>query len=168
MRSNGDPDQPDPTIDAHGGIDIAIPGTTAGSLSNAVHNGTAPCNEYLAAASAALRAGARDLAPPNQDALVRYAECMRANGVPKYPDPGTGRTSNLSGIDTNSQFFVRANSLCGHRIHAPSWWTNGWGPPGDVSVRSGPICGNSVCTPKSGANRPRTGASGANPPTAGG
>ena len=67
MRSRGDPDQPDPTIDAHGGINIFIPGT-AESLSNAVHNGTAPCNQYLAAASAALRAGAMDLTPPDQAA----------------------------------------------------------------------------------------------------
>ncbi|MGB9111485.1 MAG: hypothetical protein WCF24_02020, partial [Acidimicrobiales bacterium] len=89
MRRHGDPNQPDPTIDAHGGINIAIPGS-AESLSNAVHNGTAPCNGYLAAASSALRAGARDLTPPNQASLVQYSQCMRANGVPNYPDPGTG------------------------------------------------------------------------------
>jgi hypothetical protein len=169
MRSHGDPSQPDPTIDAHGGINVSIPDTagTAASLSNAVHNGTAPCNQYLAAATAALRAGARDLTPPNQTALVSYAQCMRANGVPNYPDPGTGESSNLNGIDMNSPFFIRANKVCGHKIHAPSWWTNGWGPPGNISVSSGPLCGNSVCAPTSGANRPRRGASGANGPATG-
>ncbi len=167
MRRHGDPNQPDPAIDAHGGINISIPSTTA-SLSNAVHNGTAPCNEYLAEASAALRAGARNLTPPNQTALVSYSQCMRATGVPNYPDPGTGETANLNGIDMNSPFFVRANNACGHKIHAPSWWTNGWGPPGNISVSSGPMCGNSVCAPTSGANRPRRGASGANGPTTGG
>ena len=162
MRSHGDPDQPDPTIDAHGGIDVSIPGTAA-ALSSEVHDGSAPCDEYLAAASAALRAGARNLTPPDQDALVEYSECMRANGVPRYPDPGTGETTNLNGIDMNSPFFVRANDVCGHRIHAPSWWTNGWGPPGNISVRSGPMCGNSVCAPGA-RNRPGRGASGANGP----
>ena len=168
MRSHGDPNQPDPTIDSHGGINISIPSTTA-SLSNAVHNGTAPCNEYLAEASAALRAGARNLTPPNQTALVSYSQCMRANGVANYPDPGTGETMDLqsAGIDPNSPFFVRANNVCGHRIHAPSWWTNGWGPPGNISVSSGPMCGNSVCAPGT-QNRPRRGASGANGPTTGG
>src|SRR5580658_5300220 len=39
MRGHGDPRQPDPMIDVHGGIDIAIP-SSAASLSNAVHNGT--------------------------------------------------------------------------------------------------------------------------------
>ena len=155
MRSHGDPNQPDPTIDAHGGINIFIPGS-AESLSNAVHNGTAPCNGYLAAASADLRAGATDLTPPDQDALVKYSQCMRANGVPNYPDPGTGGTTNFNGtgIDPNSPFFLRANDKCGKQIDAPSWWISGAGPPGNISVQSGPMCGNSVCSP-SGANRPR-------------
>jgi hypothetical protein len=163
MRSHGDPDQPDPTIDIHGGIKIYIPGM-AQALSNAVHNGIAPCNQYLAAAAAALRAGARNLTPSDQDALVWYSKCMRADGVPKYPDPGTGETTNLNGIDMNSPFFVRANNLCRHKIHAPSWWTNGWGPPGNISVQSCPICGTSVCASGKGGNRPRRGASGANGP----
>ena len=172
MRRHGDPNQPDPAIDAHGGINISIPGIagTAASLSNAVHNGTAPCNEYRAAASAALRAGATDLTPPNQTALVSYSQCMRTNGIPNYPDPGTGNTLNLqaAGIDPNSPFFVRANNVCGHKIHAPSWWTNSWGPPGNISVSSGPMCGNSVCVPTSGANRPRRGASGTTGPVTAG
>ena len=131
MRRHGDPDQPDPTIDSHGGINIFIPGRAA-SLSNAVHNGTAPCNQYLAAASAALRAGAADLAPPDQSALVQFSHCMRANGVPNYPDPGTGGTTsfNGTGIDPSSPFFQRANNLCGKKIHAPSWWVSGRGPAG--------------------------------------
>lgn len=148
MRSHGDPNQPDPTIDSHGVINIAIPGSTQ-SLSNAVHNGTAPCNGYLAAASSALRAGARDLTPPDQVALLRYSRCMRDNGVPNYPDPGTSSEMNFNGlgIDPNSPIFTRANAICGRKIHAPSWWISGAGPPGDISVQSGPMCGNSVCTP---------------------
>jgi hypothetical protein len=151
MRSHGDPDQPDPTIDAHDGINIFIP-ASAQSLSNAVHNGTAPCDQYLAAASAALRAGARDLAPPDQTALLKFSQCMRANGVPRFPDPGTGGTTNFNGtgIDPNSPLFQRANNLCGKKIHAPSWWVTGAGPPGNISVQSGPMCGASPCPPPNG------------------
>jgi hypothetical protein len=163
MRSHGDPNQPDPTIDSHGGINIAIP-ASAQSLSGAVHNGTAPCDGYLATASADLRAGATNLTPPDQDALVKYAQCMRANGIPDYPDPGTGSegTKFPADIDPNSPFFIRANDKCGKQIDAPSWWISGAGPPGNISVQSGPMCGNSVCSPSSGANspRPRNGASG--------
>ncbi len=158
MRSHGDPNQPDPTIDAHGGINIIIPGS-AESLSNAVHNGTAPCNRYLAAASADLRAGATNLTPPDQGALVKYSQCMRVNGVPNYPDPpATGSETNFNnlGIDPNSPIFLRANNRCGKQINAPSWWISGVGPPGNISVESGPMCGNSVCSP-SGPNRPRRG-----------
>ncbi|MGB9111491.1 MAG: hypothetical protein WCF24_02055, partial [Acidimicrobiales bacterium] len=117
-------------------------------------------------ASSALRAGARDLTPPNQASLVQYSQCMRANGVPNYPDPGTGREMNFRGlgIDLNSPLFKRANDICGKQIHAPSWWISGAGPPGDISVQSGPLCGNSVCSP-SGPNRPRRGAT---TPTTGG
>jgi hypothetical protein len=165
MRSHGDPNQPDPTIDSHGGINIFIP-SSAASLSNAVHNGTAPCNKYLATASADLRDGGTDLTPPDQDALVKYSQCMRANGVPNYPDPGTGGTTNFNGtgIDPSSPFFLRANDKCGRQIDAPSWWISGAGPPGNISVQSGPMCGTSVCSP-SRANRPRP-SNGASGPTA--
>jgi hypothetical protein len=158
MRKSGDPNQPDPTIDSNGGINIAIP-SSAQSMSDAVHNGTAPCNGYLVAASSALRAGARDLTPPNQASLVQYSQCMRANGIPNYPDPGTSGQMNFNGtgIDVNSPFFTRANDICGKKIHAPSWWISGAGPPGNISVQSGPMCGNTVCAP-SGAERPRPGA----------
>ena len=158
MRSHGDLNQPDPTIDTHGGINISIPGSAAASLSNAVHSGTAPCNGYLATASADLRAGATDLTPPDQAALLRYSQCMRVNGVPNYPDPGTGSQMNFRdlGIDPNSPFFLRANDKCGRQIDAPSWWISGAGPPGNISVESGPMCGNTVCPP-SGANRPLRG-----------
>ena len=118
MRRHGDPDQPDPTIDSHDGINIDMPGVNGGSLPNEVHDGTAPCNQFLAAAASALRAGVPNLTPPNQSALVRYAECMRVNGEPNYPDPGTGDKTNLNGIDMNSPFFKRANRLCGRQIGA--------------------------------------------------
>ena len=153
MRRHGDPDQPDPTIDSHGGIIIDMPGVNGGSLPNEVHDGTAPCNQFLAAAAAALRAGVPNLTPPNQSALVRYAECMRVNGEPNYPDPGAGGRTNLNGIDMNSPFFKRANRLCGRQIGAPSWWISGAGPPGDISVQSGP---SNSFGPHTGPNRPRT------------
>lgn len=155
MRKSGDPNQPDPTIDSNGGINIAIP-SSAQAMSNAVHNGTAPCNGYLAAASSALRAGATDLTPPNQASLVQYSQCMRANGIPNYPDPDTtGQTNfNGTGIDVNSPFFTQANDICGKKIHAPSWWISGAGPPGDISVQSGPMCGNTVCAPSAADRTP--------------
>jgi hypothetical protein len=80
---------------------------------------------------------------PDEALLVQYTNCMRTHGVSNYPYP-TGDTTNLLGINMNSPTFVRANSVCGRQIHAPAWWINGWGPPGDVSSQSGPINGGSA------------------------
>ncbi len=138
MRSHGDPDQTDPTVDNHYGINITLPLSAPEALSNEVHGGTAPCNQYLAEASNALKAEHPAAPAPSNDATgVKYAACMRANGVPNYPDP-TGNRTNLNGIDMNSPFFIRANKLCGKQIGAPAWWINGWGPPGNISVTNIP------------------------------
>ncbi len=152
MRSHGDPNQTDPTVDNHYGINITIPLSAPATLSNEVHGGTAPCNQYLAAASNALKAEHPAPPPPSNNAAgVKYAACMRAHGVPSYPDP-TGTRTNLRGIDMSSPFFIRANKLCGRQIGAPAWWINGWGPPGNISVTSIPPGGL-----PSGPNRSRTG-----------
>jgi hypothetical protein len=149
MRSHGDPSQVDPTVDNHWGINVIIPLSAPATLSNEVHGGTSPCNQYLAAASSALRAAHPAPPPPSNNASgVKYAACMRANGVPNYPDP-TGNRTNLNGIDMNSPFFIRANKLCGKQIGAPAWWINGWGPPGNISVTNIPPGGL-------GPNRPRS------------
>lgn len=151
MRTHGDPNQTDPTVDNHYGINIVIPLSAPQTLSNEVHGGTAPCNQYLAAASNALKAEHPAPPPPSETATgVRYAACMRAKGVHNYPDP-TGNRTNLNGIDMNSPFFIRANKLCGKKIGAPSWWINGWGPPGDISVTSIPPGGIPT-----GPKRPRS------------
>jgi hypothetical protein len=151
MRSHGDPDQTPPTVDIHYGINVTIPPGAPESLSNEVHGGTAPCNQYLADASNALEAEHPAPPPPSQDATgVKYAACMRAHGVPNYPDP-TGTETNLRGIDMSSPFFIRANKLCGKQIGAPAWWINGWGPPGNISVSNFPPgcvpSGNSTTPP---------------------
>jgi hypothetical protein len=147
-RSHGDPDQADPIIDSHGGINITVPqGFASHQFGEDLHNATGTCSEYLAAAQRVLRAefpAATFI--PNEALLVQYADCMRTNGVPNYPDPN-GDETNLNDINMNSPVFENANNVCGKQINAPAWWINGWGPPGDISSSSGPING-----------RPRTGA----------
>jgi hypothetical protein len=134
-----------------------IPLSAPESLSNEVHGGTAPCNEYLVAASAAVRASHPAPPPPSTNATgVEYAACMRANGVPDYPDP-TGDKTDLNGIDMNSPFFIRANKVCGRQIGAPAWWINGWGPPGNISVSNIPPGGPSRAGLRAGSGpRPTT------------
>ena len=115
MRSHGDPGQPDPTIDSHGGINIFIPGSRRVALQRRPqrHRSLQPVPRRRLRRLAGRGDGPR--APPDQAALVKFSHCMRANGVPNYPDPGTGGTSNFNGtgVDPSSPFFQRANNLCG-------------------------------------------------------
>jgi hypothetical protein len=140
MRNHGDPNQADPIVDTYGVINIHIP-ADAQSLSGQVHGGDGPCNSYLAAAANALRVAHPVAAPPTSIALVKYAACMRDNGVPNFPDPNpvTGETNlNGTGVDLNSPIVENANEVCGKQIGAPAWWISGTGPPGDIVVTSGP------------------------------
>jgi hypothetical protein len=138
MRSNGDPDQADPTIDPYGVINISIGREAAQTVSGQVHGGVGPCSNYLAAAQSALRAANPVSPPPDQVELVKYVDCMRANGVPNYPYP-TGNTTNFNGtgVDPTSPFVMSASTLCGKQLGLAGWWIAGNGPPGDVVVSSG-------------------------------
>jgi hypothetical protein len=148
MRNNGDPNQTDPTIDADGVIHITMQNVSEAVASEA-HGGSGPCSRYELAAETALRDG-QQFQPPDQAQQVQYANCMRANGVPNYPDPGTnGKTDfNGTGVDPNSPFVENANKICGKQINAPAWWIAGIGPPGDVVVTS--CSGAPNCQPPTG------------------
>jgi len=135
MHSHGDPNQADPTVDAYGVINVTTPTGADPSLSNEVHAGADPCNQYIAAAQTALRAANPVPPPPDQTELVKYVECMRANGVPNYPYPsGNTAVFQRSGVDPYSPQVQNVNKLCGTKLHLPAWWVSGNGPPADVSV----------------------------------
>lgn len=60
---------------------------------------------------------------------VQFAQCMRQNGVPEFPDPGPSGAltidaiANGSSIDTSSPAFQRAVSAC--RALEPAGFTGG-------------------------------------------
>jgi hypothetical protein len=134
-RSHGDPDQADPTIDASGVIHITIP---QGALPTGdIHELTGMCSDYLATAQNELRAANPVAPPPDQTEYLKYVSCMRANGVPDYPDP-KGDTTNFqgSGVDPDSPSFEKANQLCGEKLGLPAWWVNGTDTPGSIEVHT--------------------------------
>jgi hypothetical protein len=50
-----------------------------------------------------------------QDALLAYAQCMRAHGLTNFPDPQSvngGSSLDLSDVDTHSPTYQRANRAC--------------------------------------------------------
>ncbi|WKG01699.1 hypothetical protein [Mycolicibacterium sp. HK-90] len=79
MRANGVPDFPDPNADGH----IAYGGI---SVPKAVWVKAVGACESLAPQSWLDGAGRT---PEQQQAALRFAQCMRDNGVPDFPDPAT-------------------------------------------------------------------------------
>jgi hypothetical protein len=176
-RSHGDPDQADPTIDASGVIHITIP--QGAQPTGDIHELTGTCSDYLATAQNELRAANPVAPPPDQTEYLKYVSCMRANGVPDYPDP-KGDTTNFqgSGVDPDSPSFEKANQLCGKKLGLPAWWVNGTDTPGSIEVHTAgqpvnptapacffqkvdPCSGDITQAPGSGSsNGPRTGSDG--------
>jgi hypothetical protein len=131
MRSHGVPDFPDPDSDGNFHLgDNQQGGGSKESGSNSVssqENSVSPqetaadqvCHHLLAA-------GPQLSAAQKQHALsqlVKYAQCMRAHGVPNFPDPhttngGIGVPSGISfdlsgsGVDGKSPQYTSANQAC--------------------------------------------------------
>ncbi len=131
MRSHGDPGQMDPTVDATKVIQITLPAGYAGGL----HGGT--CGSYLSAAETAL-GGATPAASSNEATGLKFAQCMRANGVPDYPDP-TGSDQAIhasSGSDVNpaNPTFQAASTLCTKKTGFEGKFSTGAPQPGSINL----------------------------------
>ncbi|HEY1652886.1 MAG TPA: hypothetical protein VGG09_13465 [Acidimicrobiales bacterium] len=146
MRSHGDPDQADPTIDASKVIHITMSPSVPGGLTGPNgQSGSGPvpgsyCQTYLLDAINELLQGSQPYEPPSQAALVKYAECMRANGVPNYPDPSGGgfqlHGSQGSDLDPNNPTLQQAGKICTKKNGVDPLGGGGPLPPG--TVVSGP------------------------------
>ena len=57
---------------------------------------------------------------------VAFAECMRAHGMPNFPNPGNGSAFGPpgSGVDPTSPQFQRALQAC-KSLAPPAWISNG-------------------------------------------
>jgi hypothetical protein len=157
MRGIGDTGQTDPTIDSNEVIQILTPMSRPGeeNFGDEAHDSTGPCGHYLQQASKLLLGGQPSPPPPSLSQVLEYAKCMRANGVPKYPDPdGSGRT-NLLDIDMSSPAFKNADKLCSAKYGLVAPGTPE--PPGSIQVGTagGPPDGsmpNRPANPGAGAN----------------
>jgi hypothetical protein len=134
MRNHGDTGQTDPTVGANKVIYVTWNPATLGGLYGTNKGGqgnSGPgqyCRSYLAAAQTALGG---DQAHPNVGLakLLKLAECMRANGIPDFPDPtASGRLVLNFGGDTSpsNPTYRNAARLCARRTGAQ---LPGIGPP---------------------------------------
>lgn len=104
MRSHGVTSFPDPQG----------PNQDQFLISGAVQN-----DPHFAAASTACQAlrpqttgGAGGAGGVSQQQLLAFAQCMRVNGVPKFPDPAPNGAISIGGVDTSSPQFQQALQTC--------------------------------------------------------
>ena len=102
----------------------------AGSKSPPVASVATTTTSSGAASTSATSAAASSAAPPSQTQLqqdsLKYAQCMRASGVPSFPDPKPGGGFIFqagAGIDPSSPAFKAAQAKCRELLPAG-------GPPG--------------------------------------
>jgi hypothetical protein len=156
-RSNGDPQQADPTVDANGVIWVIVP--QGAQPTGDLHELTGTCSQYLDEAQNELRAANPSPPPPSAAENLKWVNCVRANGVPDYPYP-TGDTTNFigSGVDPDSPSVVRVELLCSKKLGLPTWWATGSYRPGSIEVRTAgeplnpmpPACADQKVDPCSG------------------
>ena len=77
---------------------------TSTSSTGTSSTGTATTNTGTSAGGAGTKLSARDKA-------VKFAECMRANGVPHFPDPDSKGALNF-GVDVSKEVFAKAVEAC--------------------------------------------------------
>jgi hypothetical protein len=133
MRNHGDPNQVDPTIDATKVIQVTLPTGYAGGLQGE----SGACGSYLSAAETALGGGTAPGSSSEAIAL-KFAQCMRTNGVPDYPDP-TGNSQAIhatSGSDLNpaNPTYQDASTLCTNKTGYQSKFSSGTPQPGSINV----------------------------------
>jgi hypothetical protein len=131
MHSHGDPNQVDPTVDATKVIQITL-GVGVG-----VRGEDGACGSYLSAAQTALGGGTPATSSSEAIAL-KFAQCMRANGVPTYPD-STGNNQTIhasSGSDLNpaNPTFQAASTLCTKKTGFVSKFSTGAPQPGSINL----------------------------------
>ena len=123
MRAHGVPNFPDPH--------------SASSQETAADH---TCNHLLTVG------GQMDQRQQELSQLVKYAQCMRAHGVPNFPDPQTtsggigqpgGIGFRLHGINVNSPQFQSANHACVHYTPGAGLGGNGQGGKPNTSGGSG-------------------------------
>lgn len=109
MRSHGAPGFPDPGSDGRfslgTGIDPSSPHFEAAQKA---------CQSLLPTGGSSLstQAASGSISPEKQAQLLRFARCMRAHGVPTFPDPTSQGIALSASVDPKSPQFQAATQAC--------------------------------------------------------
>ena len=128
MRAHGITRFPDP--DSHGNLGLnAGPGTGIDPNSAQYKAADQACKHLMPAPNASQAA-------QDRPALLKYARCMRAHGIPDFPDPQPGGGFSIkqtpgSDLNPNSPLYEAADNACKHYLpgggHGGSTSTSGGG-----------------------------------------
>lgn len=114
MRENGVPEYPDPEIDSGGGTSLNLP---EGVDPRAVQAAEEKCKEHLPNGGEPQKAD-----PEVVKQLRKYSQCMRENGVPKFPDPtdqGLQIDNDKLGMPADDPRFKAAEEKCKRHMPPP-------------------------------------------------
>jgi hypothetical protein len=122
MRGHGEPDFPDPS--PSGGFNASVLTTFDNSQGQAAYGA---CRHLLAGGGPSLAQLEQDLQQEQEQeekelpTLLKFSQCMRSHGVPKFPDPvlngqGVSLGSDGAGLKANSPQFQAAATVCQHLV----------------------------------------------------
>jgi hypothetical protein len=106
MRKNGVPTFPDPV---NGRLQLQV--TKGGPLDPSNPKFQSAQQACKSLEPAGLYSGANQ-SSSQQQASLKFVQCMRKNGVPNFPDPQDGRFLIGNGVDPNSPQFQKAMQAC--------------------------------------------------------
>jgi hypothetical protein len=115
MRSHGVPNFPDP--DSEGRFKL-VSGVGPGGQKTGVDTNSPEFKRADEACRKFQPSGTQPTAAQQakvQQAMLKYAQCMRSHGVPKFPDPKAGGklvVGDKSGVDPNTPQFKAAQQAC--------------------------------------------------------
>jgi hypothetical protein len=113
IRSHGVPNFPDPVLTPSGGYGYRTPGIDPNSA--AFQGALQACR----ALPSPWNSTGQQLSPAQQQAWLNWAMCIRAHGLPNFPDPTfSGSEVHDSGVASNSPQLQSAMDAC--KSHRPS------------------------------------------------
>ncbi|MFI6585569.1 hypothetical protein [Embleya sp. NPDC050493] len=115
MRENGIPGFPDPTFNGEGGVSLDLP---EGTDAKAVEAAQVKCRSLMP------NGGENQKVDPKvTEQLRRYAQCMRENGIPQFPDPsadgGLQINNDALGLRPDDPRFKSADQACSTYMPKP-------------------------------------------------
>lgn len=90
-------------------------GASSPSVATVATTGTGPAASTNAGGGGGATPGASPSQAQQQQDALKFSQCMRANGLPGFPDPSAGGGIEIpvgSGIDPTSPAFQRAQARC--------------------------------------------------------